>query len=176
MTHAVSLIGMPGVGKSTAGVLLAKATGRRFVDTDVLLQVRTGRHLSEILAAEGREAFLALEEAAVLDLDPRGCVVATGGSVVYSEAAMRHVAAAGPVVHLDLDLARLERRIEDLQVRGVVMAPDETLEELEAERRPLYQRWADLTVDTADRTQDQVVAEIARRLVSRNTPNGEAGR
>ncbi len=162
--EAVSLVGMPAAGKSTVGVLLAKATGLGFVDTDVRLQVRAGRTLAALLAEAGLEAFLAAEAATVLALDPRGHVVATGGSVVYSEAAMRHLAAAGPIVLLDLPLEALARRIGDLAWRGVVMESGQTLAQLYGARMPRYRRWADVAVACGDRTPDEVVAAILAKL------------
>ena len=160
----IILIGMPGVGKSTVGVLLAKATGRNFIDTDVVLQALECRRLQAILDAEGTAAFRRIERAAVLSLDLRGHVVATGGSVVYSDDAMRHLKATGPAVHLELALPLLERRLTDLDVRGVVMEPGQTLAELYDERMGLYRRWADATIDCAGKTHEQIVEEILRAL------------
>ena len=160
----IVLIGMPGVGKSTAGVLLAKATGREFIDTDVAMQVRCGRRLQEIIDADGLDVFRRIEQARILELDCRRHVIATGGSVVYSAAAMAHLKAGGPVVHLDLPLERIIERIDNLDVRGVVMEPGCTLADLHRQRQPLYQRYADLTVQCDGLTQDQVVAEIIRKL------------
>ena len=156
----VVLIGMPGVGKSTVGVLLAKATSRDFLDTDVHIQVRQGRRLQEILDADGRAAFMRMEERYLLGLDLRDHVIATGGSVVYSEAAMRHLAARGVIVYLRLALPLLERRISNLGVRGVVMARGQTLADLYAERSPLYQRWGQVILDCDGLTADQVVREL----------------
>ncbi|MFW6163663.1 MAG: shikimate kinase [Planctomycetota bacterium] len=160
----IVLIGMPAVGKSTVGVLLAKATSRAFIDTDVVLQARAGRRLQAIIEAEGLGGFRAMEERAVLALDCRSHVIATGGSVVYSPRAMRHLKASGFVVHLHLPLPVLERRLTDLGSRGVVMAPGESLRELFAERQPLYERWADTTIDCADLGHEAVVAAILERL------------
>jgi len=158
------LIGMPGVGKSTVGVLLAKATRRQFIDTDVAMQVRQGRSLQQIIDTQGIAEFCRLEQQCMLELTCRGHVIATGGSVVYSEAAMAHLKATGPVVHLDLPLDLLVERINNLDVRGVVIAPGQTLPDVFHERQPLYSKWADITVQCQAKTQDQVVAEILRRL------------
>lgn len=156
----IVLIGMPGSGKSTVGVLLAKATNRRFLDTDVYIQAHEGRSLQEIIDAEGTDAFKGVEQRYVSELDVRGHVVATGGSVVYSEAAMRNLAATGTVVHLDLPLAAIEQRINNLYTRGLVMGPGQTLRDLYAERDPLYRRWAEVAVDCQGLTQEQVVEAI----------------
>jgi shikimate kinase len=157
----VVLVGMPGVGKSTAGVLLAKATGRDFVDTDVWIQAREGASLPELLARHGRAGFLELEERHVLALDVRNAVIATGGSVVYGARAMSHLRAHGRIVHLTLPLAALEARLGNLAARGVVLAQGQTLAALYAERTPLYARCADATLDTAGLSHDEVVARLA---------------
>ncbi len=156
----IVLIGMPGVGKSTVGVLLAKVLSRDFLDTDVFIQSREGRSLQEILDGEGIEAFCRLEERYILSLACRSSVIATGGSVVYHSAAMRHLSASGVVVHLDLDLPALERRLENLSSRGVVMAPGQTLAQLFAERQPLYRKHARYSISCADRNHEGVVREI----------------
>ncbi len=158
------LIGMPGVGKSTVGVLLAKATSRDFLDTDVYIQAKEGRSLQEVIDREGTEAFCRLEERHVLSLICRSCVIATGGSVVYHPTAMRHLGSSGIIIHLDLDLPALERRLTNLDSRGVVMAQGQTLSQLFAERQPLYQKYSCYTIRCANRTHEEVVAEITRRL------------
>jgi shikimate kinase len=163
----IVLIGMPGVGKSTIGVLLAKALSRDFLDTDVLIQSREGRRLQAIIDSVGMAAFCAMEERHVLSLQCRGTVIATGGSVVYGEEAMAHLKSSGVVLHLDLPLALLKRRLSDLDARGVVMAPDQTLEALFQERQPLYQRHADITIDCTNRTHEHVVKDIITALGGR---------
>lgn len=160
----IVLIGMPGVGKSTVGVLLAKVTSRSFLDTDVLIQSRERRRLQNILDAEGTSAFRAMEERHILSLDCHGHVIATGGSVVYSDRAMAHLKAAGIVVHLALPLPLLVRRLTDLDSRGVVMGPRQTLRDLYEERRPLYEKYADVTVQCEGRTHEQVVDAVARAV------------
>jgi shikimate kinase len=157
----ISLIGMPGAGKSTVGVLLAKETGRDFLDTDVLIQARQGRTLQQIIAADGLQRFLLLEEQAVLSIAPAGMVVATGGSVVYSAESMRHLKSCGPVVYLRAGLELLERRVTNMATRGVVMAPGDSFADLYGYRCPLYERWADAVVDCEGRSQDEIAARIA---------------
>ena len=158
------LIGMPGVGKSTVGVLLAKSISRDFLDTDVYIQAKEGRSLQEVIDREGREAFCRLEEGYVLSLTCRSCVIATGGSVIYSPAAMDHLGSSGIILHLDLDLPSLEKRLTNLDSRGVVMSAGQTLGELFAERQPLYHRYAHHTIRCANRTHEELVGEIIRRL------------
>ena len=160
----IVLIGMPGVGKSTVGVLLAKATSRDFLDTDVFIQAKEGRSLQEIIDQEGSEAFCQAEEGHILSLACRSCVIATGGSVVYRAASMRHLSLSGVIIHLDLDLPALEKRLTNLISRGVVMAPGQTLRQLFGERLPLYRKYANFTVDCADRTHEEIVKEITRKL------------
>lgn len=140
----VVLIGMPGCGKSTLGVLLAKATGRDFIDTDVLLQVRHGRKLQALLNEHGLDGFLKLEEEAVLSLNVSDTIIATGGSVVYSDAAMQHLRQNGIIVYLAVSYEEIEKRLDDLLTRGVALKPGQTLKELYDERTPLYERACDL--------------------------------
>lgn len=154
------LIGMPGAGKSTCGVLLAKAAGLDFIDTDLRLQAVAGRRLQEILDQEGTGGFRRLEEQAVLSLDAAGCVIATGGSVVYSPAAMRHLAAGGRLFHLEVPLEELRARLANMASRGVVRTPGQSLEALYNERTPLYRRYAERSIDCAGLSHQQVVARL----------------
>ncbi len=160
----IVLIGMPGVGKSTIGVLLAKVMAREFIDTDVCLQGCMQRRLQEIIDTEGAAAFRRIEERHLLALDCRHHVIATGGSAVYSDPAMRHLKANGVVVFLDLPVAALARRLVNLATRGVVMNAGQSLESLYAERLPLYRRYADLAIDCRDLTHEGVVQAVVRSL------------
>ncbi len=160
----VVLIGMPAVGKSTIGVLLAKATSRDFIDTDVFIQAQEGRSLQEIINGQGLEAFCRIEEHHVLSLACQGEVIATGGSVVYSESAMNHLRSCGLVIHLDLDLPAIKKRLTNPDSRGLVMAPGKTLDRLYEERLPLYRKYADVTIGCAGKTHEGIVEEILRRL------------
>ncbi len=160
----IILIGMPGVGKSTVGVLLAKYSSRSFIDTDVYIQAGEGKRLCEIILEKGIDEFRRVEERYILSLNLRGHVIATGGSVVYSDDAMRHLKSSGVIVHLNLSLPELEKRLSDLDERGVVRAPGQILEELYRERGPLYLRYADFTVDCSELNMEQVVERIIRSL------------
>jgi shikimate kinase len=160
----VILIGMPGVGKSTVGVLLAKQMGLSFHDTDICIQATEGRSLQEIIDRDGVARFREIEERCVLALACRSHVIATGGSVVYSQRAMDHLGAMGIIVHLDLDARRLMARLGNLKTRGVLMAPGQNIADLYRERHPLYHRCAHLTIDCRDRTPDRLVSRIAAQL------------
>jgi shikimate kinase len=160
----VVLIGMPGVGKSTVGVLLAKRLGFAFLDTDILIQVRECRSLQELIRAHGAEEFCRIEENHILSLAVEAHVIAPGGSVVYRPTAMAHLKARGTAIHLDIDIERLKRRLDDVDARGVVIGPGQTIEGLYSERRPLYLHYADATVATDGLTPDQVVGRLLDAL------------
>ncbi len=142
----ITLIGMPGSGKSTVGVLLAKALGFQFVDVDLLIQQREGALLQELLDNRGVEPFLDAEESAICSLACTGAVIAPGGSAVCRAGAIGHLRALGRVVYLHVPLPELERRIHNITTRGIAMAPGQTLADVYAAREPLYRRYADLTV------------------------------
>lgn len=156
----ITLIGMPGSGKSTVGVLLAKALGYGFVDTDLLLQQREGAVLQELLDRRGLDYFLRAEEAAVCAVDCRRCVIAPGGSVVYSRRAMEHLGALGDIVYLHLGLDELKHRIRNISTRGIAMRPGESLESVYACRAPLYERYARRTVDCRGQSLEQTVRAV----------------
>ncbi|MBC2710078.1 MAG: shikimate kinase [Desulfosarcina sp.] len=158
------LIGMPGAGKSTVGVLLAKRLGVAFSDTDILMQTGEGCHLQETIAEHGIDGFRSIEEHYLLTVPPDCGVVATGGSAVYSEKAMAHLKLIGPAVYLQIGLVPLKNRLGNLDERGVLRMPGQTIDMLYDERRPLYEKYADITVSTAGVTPDQVVTAVLRQL------------
>jgi shikimate kinase len=160
----VILIGMPGVGKSTVGVLLAKQLGLSFHDTDIGIQAAQGRSLQAIIDQDGVVGFREVEERCVLALACSRLVIATGGSVVYSRRAMAHLGAMGAIVHLELDAERLMLRLSNLKTRGVLRAPGQTIADLYRERQPLYRRYAHLLIDCRDRTPDSLVTCIVAQL------------
>lgn len=172
----IVLIGMPGSGKSTVGVLLAKALQRDFLDTDVTLQAKEGRGLQEIIDQQGLDFFRRVEERHILSLDCRACVIATGGSVVYYPAAMAHLASSGVVVHLDLDLPSLTKRLTNLHSRGVVRIACQTLNDLYEQRKPLYRKYAQVTVPCAGRTHEEIVDAIITELGSLRKPDPRAAK
>ncbi len=157
----VVLTGMPGAGKSTVGVLLAKTLGLEFVDTDLIIQRRTGRLLQEIIDADGIEEFLREEEKAVLSVcDISGAVIATGGSAVYGEAAMHSLKENSRVYYLSLPVEEIEKRLVNIKTRGIAMRRGEKIQDVYNERRALYERYADLTVYCGGRTAEDTVREI----------------
>jgi shikimate kinase len=158
------LIGMPGAGKSTIGLLLANYAHLGFLDTDLLLQTREGRSLQEIVDHEGYLGMRAAEERFILSLNCQNQVIATGGSVVYSEAAMHHLLFLGRIIFLHLPLEELLPRLSDQDTRGLVRRPGQSLADLCAERLPLYRRYAHLTIDCQGLTPEEVALVICTRL------------
>jgi shikimate kinase len=160
----IVLIGMPGAGKSTVGVVLAKTLGMQFVDTDILIQERAGKMLQEILDEDGPDAFKRIEEETILSLHPRHAVIATGGSVVCSEAAMAHLKSAGVVVYLEIPYDEMVRRLKNITTRGILLLPGQSLREMYDERVLLYERYADLTVACSDEDLESVVENVIEAL------------
>ena len=143
----IVLIGMPGVGKSTIGVILAKQLGYQFVDADLLIQQQEKRLLKEIIAEDGIDGFLKIENQVNASIQTEGAVIATGGSVIYGKEAMEHLSSIGTVVYLKLPYPALRRRLGNLKARGVVLREGQSLKNLYDERIPLYEQYADLTVN-----------------------------
>ena len=162
----IVLIGMPASGKSTIGVQLAKWLSMGFIDTDLLVQARAGESMQAFQDARGLEAYRALECETVKSLVCDNCVIATGGSAVYCDDAMRHMQSIACVIFLDVPPADIRRRIGDWSQRGVVIRPGMTLDDLHAERRPLYRKYTDIVIDCAGQEQDEILAEI-RQVIKR---------
>lgn len=160
----IVLIGMPSAGKSTVGVIIAKNLGMNFIDTDVLLQTRQGRLLQEILDAEGTEAFLEIEEEAILSIDCGNTVIATGGSAVYSEKAMEYLKRNSLVIYLHVAMETVNIRLRNLKTRGVVLSKGQTLEDIYRERVPLYEKYADIRLDCSNNSIEDTLEAVHREL------------
>jgi len=159
---------MPGAGKSTVGVLLAKALGLGFVDTDLLIQVQNNATLQEIVDTSGYLELRALEEKVLLEMGLQDSLVSTGGSVVYSDTAMRRLGAAGPIVHIDVPLEVLRHRIDDEDGRGIARPPGQDLSDVFLERAPLYRKYADFTVSGGDLSAQATARRIQHWLSERH--------
>ena len=158
------LIGMPGCGKSTVGVVLAKALGMDFIDSDLVIQKVTGKRLSAIIDESGDAGFREVENRVNAQLQAENSIIATGGSVIYGEEAMRHLKAIGTVIYLKLSYASIEERLGDLHARGVTIQPGWTLRDLYNERCPMYEKWADVIVDCERMRLREVVGYISRTV------------
>jgi len=159
----ISLVGMPGAGKSTVGVLLAKTLAKDFVDTDVLIQIRSGQTLQAIVDQQGYLRLRELEEQVLLELETENSVIATGGSAVYSHDGMAQLKKLGTVIYLQLPFTVVEQRITNIGSRGLARKADQSLEDLYRERTPLYERYADHCVD-ANQPPEEVIRTIEQAL------------
>lgn len=157
----IILIGMPGAGKSTVGVVLAKNLGMNFMDSDLVIQEQEGRMLHELISEYGSEGFLKIEDRVNAGLNPRNSIVATGGSVVYCENAMSHLGEIGIVCYLKISYEGLKERLGDLTQRGVVLKDGQTLKDLYDERTPLYEKYAQITIDCDNKSIRDIVNEMA---------------
>lgn len=160
----IILIGMPGAGKSSIGVILAKALGYEFVDTDLVIQAREGCLLCEIIEKKGEKRFLEIENEVNAELDVKKCVIAPGGSVIYGIEAMEHFREIGTIVYLELPYEDLKKRLGNLKGRGVVLKEGQSLKELYEERTRLYEKYADLTISEKDRDIEATLQAILDEL------------
>ena len=160
----IVLTGMPGCGKSTIGVVLAKTLGMTFIDTDLMIQQYTGRLLQEIIDQKGMEEFLRIEEEVLSQVEATDAVIATGGSAVYSEKGMEHLRSTGEIVYIRLPLEEIEKRLNNIRTRGIAMKPGEGLAELYQSRVPLYEKYADLILDTTDLTLEESVEAFVDKI------------
>lgn len=168
MRKNLVLIGMPGVGKSTVGVILAKVLGYSFVDTDLLIQSEEGKLIKDIIVDRGTDGFISAENHIVSKLYAENAVIATGGSVVYGEDAMKTLSVNSVIVYLRLDYNELRQRFSDIRNRGVVIRKGQSLRELYNERTVLYEKYADIIIDengcTIEMTVNKILAETAASL------------
>ncbi|MGN0670439.1 MAG: shikimate kinase [Oscillospiraceae bacterium] len=157
----IVLIGMPAAGKSTIGVILAKTLGFEFIDTDLIIQRQTGRLLQEIIDKDGLDRFCICEERAVMSVESgENSVIATGGSAVYSRDAMLFLKKSSVIYYLSLPTEELLARLHNIKTRGIAMRAGETVDEVFAHRKALYEEYADITVDCHGKTTEELVAEI----------------
>lgn len=168
MDNNIILIGMPGSGKSSVGVVLAKALGYGFVDVDLLIQERAGALLQEILDRDGVERFLDLERDVLCSVDCARSVIAPGGSCVCREASIAHMRRMGTVVYLALSLPDVESRIHNLATRGIALSPGQTIADVYAYRTPLYERCAHLTVPAGGQSLAETVEAVKTALARRD--------
>ena len=160
----IVLIGMPGAGKSTIGVLLAKSMGYNFLDTDLIIQSQQKKKLQEIIDEEGIDAFLKCEEQALLSIDFDCTVVATGGSAIFSEKGMMHLKNSGVCVYLTVSEQELIQRLSNIKTRGIACRKGETVAEIIEERKAYYEKYADVTINCENTTAEQVVEKIIERI------------
>ena len=153
-------IGMPAVGKSTVGVVIAKRLGKKFIDTDLLIQEQEQKLLREIIAEVGDEGFLAIENQVNRDVDVTNAVISPGGSVVYCEEAMEHFKEIGTVIYLSASYRTIKRRIKNPQKRGVVLKEGQTLEDLYNERVQLFEKYADFTISVDGRSLEETIEDV----------------
>lgn len=167
MKKNIVLIGMPGVGKSTAGVVLAKVMGYQFIDADLLIQQQEGKLLHEIISEVGTEGFIQVENRVNSQIQVEKSVIATGGSVVYGKEAMEHLKSIGVVVYLKVSYEILEQRLSDIKGRGVVLRDGQTLADLYEERCTLYEKYADVVVDEEGLSVEETIEAMQRELTKR---------
>ena len=164
----IILTGMPACGKSVTGVVLAKVLNKKFIDADLLIQERAGKSLQDIINEEGLDAFKALEEKVLLDINAENAVIATGGSAVYYESAMEHLKTTGIVVYIDVPLPDVKNRLSNIKTRGVAMAKGQSLDDLYAARKPLYEKYADVTVTSGNKNDmEETVEDIINAILHR---------
>ena len=160
----ITLIGMPGCGKSTLGVILAKAINYDFLDSDLLIQKKMGIKLQEIINQYGNDRFKDIEEEVNASIEVKDTVIATGGSVVYGEKAMEHLKNISTVIYLRLSVNEILKRVDNIKTRGISMKPGETLVDIYNKRVPLYEKYADIVVDCNDMNTSQALSAILETL------------
>ncbi len=164
----IILIGMPGVGKSTIGVILAKVLGYQFLDADLLIQQQEGKLLKDIIAEVGTEGFIQVENRVNANINCDKTIIATGGSVIYGQEAMEHLKEIGTVVYLEVPFSILEKRLSDIKGRGVVLKDGQTLYDLFMERTPLYEKYADVRVSEEGLGVEETVELLVSKLQNLN--------
>lgn len=164
----IVLIGMPSCGKSVTGVVLAKILNKKFVDGDLLIQERAGKGLQAIINEDGIDAFKKLEEEVLGSIDVNNAVIATGGSAVYYDSAMQHLKKDGIIVYIDVPIEDIKKRLRNIKTRGVAMGKGQTLDDLYTLRKPLYEKYAELTVKSSNKqSMEDTVEDILNKLLSK---------
>lgn len=169
MKNNIVLIGMPGVGKSTIGVILAKVLGYQFVDADLLIQQQEGKLLKDIIAEVGTEGFIQVENRVNASIQAERTIIATGGSVVYGKEAMEHLKCIGTVVYLKVSFEILQKRLADIKGRGVVLKEGQNLQSLFEERAPLYEKYADIEISEEKLSVEETVEKLVENLQNLNS-------
>ena len=164
MKSNIVLIGMPGVGKSTIGVILAKILAYHFLDSDLVIQEREGKRLHQIISEVGCDGFLKIENDVNASLNVERTIIATGGSAIYGKEAMEHLKEIGEVVYLKADYETIEKRLGNLEKRGVALKNGQTLKDLYEERTKLYELYADVTVDEKGLGTEETIGAVLRGL------------
>ena len=164
MKSNITLIGMPGAGKSTTGIILAKNLGLGFIDTDVLIQINQQKSLQQIINESDHLNLRAIEEAEILKLKIKNHVIATGGSVAYSDKAMEHLQRISTIIFLEVGFEEIQRRIKNFETRGIAKAQHQTFNDLFLERQVLYKKYAAITIDCTKHDQEESAAQIERSI------------
>lgn len=162
--NTIILIGLPGAGKSTLGVILAKALGMHFIDTDIVIQDQTGRLLQDIINTDGVERFLEIEKECILSLNRPHAVISTGGSVVLSTRAMNQLKSDGMIVYLEISYDEMVRRLKNITTRGIVLEPGQSLRDMYDQRIPLYERYADIRINCSGEAFERVMETVVLRI------------
>lgn len=160
----IILIGMPAVGKSTIGVVLAKILGYKFIDTDILIQEKTGKLLKNIIKDQGTMGFINIEEQVNSEIEAENAIIATGGSAIYSSKAMKHLGSIGTIIYLRLNFETLNKRLKNIKNRGVIFQENESLSDLYAQRSALYEKYAHIIIDEDGCNVEDVIEKILLAL------------
>ena len=160
----IVLIGMPGCGKSTLGVVLAKTLNKDFIDVDLMIQAREKKKLHRIIEEKGLDYFNRVENDVGMSVSAENAVISTGGSMIFGREAMAHLKSIGTVVYLRLPLDTIKKRIRNFATRGISMKPGETLDDIFAVRSPLYEKYADIAIDCADTTFEENLEKVIKTI------------
>jgi shikimate kinase len=160
----IVLIGMPSAGKSTVGVILAKTLGMNFIDTDLVIQEKTGRLLQEIINEDGIDDFLKIEGNSILSVKVKNTIIATGGSVIFCDKAIEHLKLQGIVIYLKVEFDEIVKRLDNITTRGVVLANGYSLRDMYNERVPLYERYSDVIIDCSNKGVEEIIFNVKNEM------------